>query len=164
LDENPGQSLDAANTGAGPAGFISRFVSNWLRGIPRSGVRSFHVHGGQLNPVTFAEHFCAINNLPPERYTEEVLRRSLYPAARILQPVLGLNPGYFESDVEFVSCVGRIKRLRDFDQEAYAYIQYPKNRTFLRRHLKLRASVGRLQALVHRTLRTGSRQPFSVGS
>ena len=162
MNEDPGQSLDATSPDGGTAGLIRCFVNHWLRGVPLSGARSARAHGVPMYPVTFAEHFCAMNNLPKERYTAAVLRRSLYPAARILQPVLRLKPGYFESDLEFVSCVGRIKRMRDFQLEAYAFIQDPKNCGFLRRTLRLRASVRRLQILVRRTLTEGSRQPFPV--
>ncbi|HEY1849195.1 MAG TPA: hypothetical protein VGG37_08305 [Opitutaceae bacterium] len=77
-------------------------------------------------------------------------------------PLLSLSRGYFASDLDFIAGVGRIRRLRELDLEAHAFIMDPRNRGFLRTSLKLRVSVSRLQRLVRLTLR-GSRQPFPAG-
>jgi hypothetical protein len=112
---------------------------------------------------TFAGKFCSMNDVPAGRYAEAVLRLSLYPAARILKPVLALRAGYFAPDLEFISCVGRIRRMRDLGPETDAYILDPRNRGFLRRTLRLRVSAARLHRLARLTLRTGSAQPFQAG-
>jgi len=112
-----------------------------------------------MSAATFSERFCAEHGLLPEEYMKDVLRRSLYPMARVLQPLLGLKSGYFASDCEFISCVGGISRESDFELEVYAYIQDPMNCGFLRRNLRLRVSATRLHILVRRTLRGASAQP-----
>lgn len=114
----------------------------------------------QIIKGTFSERYCAMHGLPKWEFIDSVLMRSLYPHARLLRPVLRLKPGYFKADLEFISCVGRIKRMRDFDMEAFAYANDPDNHGFLRRTLKLRVSAGRLNGIVWSTLRDGSCQPF----
>lgn len=86
-----------------------------------------------MSAATFAERYCARHYLAPEEYNEAIFRRALYPHARLLTPFAGLTSAYFTADRDFVACVGGIKRMREFDQEALAYVQDPKNRGFLRR-------------------------------
>jgi len=117
-----------------------------------------------MNAVTFAERFCAKHGLAPEEFLEAALGRALYPRVRMLRAVRGLKDAHFASDREFISRVGRIKALHEFELEAYAYTQDFRNGAFLRRTLKLRVSVRRLQALVRRTWREGSGQSFTVAS
>jgi hypothetical protein len=114
-----------------------------------------------MNPPTFAELYCTRHGLAPEDYVKAVFTRALYPHARLLQPILGLFSGYFVADRDFVYCIGRITRMRQFDQEAIAYVQDPNNRGFLRKGLRLRVSVSRMHHLVRATMREGSKQPFS---
>jgi hypothetical protein len=114
-----------------------------------------------MNKQTFAERFCVRHNIPFSQYRDAVLKQSLYPAARLLWPLLNMIPGHFMADREFISNVGSIKRLRDFDIEVFAYINDPNNRGFLRRGLKLRVSAARLNGLLWSTLRDGSDQPFA---
>lgn len=111
---------------------------------------------------SFAERYCAKHGLANWEFVESVLGHSLYVQARILKPILRLIPGYFKADREFIASVGRIKRLRDFDMEAFAYASDPDNRGLFRRALKLRVSAGRLNGLVWSTMRDGSAQPFEV--
>ena len=114
-----------------------------------------------MNAPTFAEWYCAKNGLAPEKFLETVLKRSLYPQARLLRPILSLTSRHYIADRDFVIGVGGIKRMREFDQEALAYVQDPNNRGFLRKGLRLRVSVSRMQHLVRATMREGSKQPFS---
>jgi len=116
-----------------------------------------------MNAATFAERYCARHDLAPEEFMEAVLRRALYPQTRLLRPFMRLTSAHFIADRDFVFCVGRITRMRQFDQEALAYVQDPNNRGFLRKVLRLRVSVSRMQHLVRATLREGSRQP-TLGS
>jgi hypothetical protein len=117
---------------------------------------------GKMTKGSFAEKYCAKHGLESWEFTESVFTRSLYLRARILRPFLRLKPGYFKADREFVGCVGRIRRLRDFDVEAFAYMTDPDNSGFMRRVLKLRVSAGRLNGLVWSTMRDGSEHPFEV--
>lgn len=114
-----------------------------------------------MNKQTFSERFCTRHNIPISKYSEAVLKLSLYPSARVLLPLLRLIPGHFMADREFISNVANIKRLRDFDIEVFAFMNDPNNRGFLRRGLKLRVSAARLNGLLWATLRDGSDQPFA---
>jgi len=103
--------------------------------------------------VTFAEKFCARHNLVPEKYEEVAFKRALYPAARILRPLLMLKTDYLTADREFIRGVGRLTRLGSFQSNVDDYLYHPMNRGFLRRGLKLRVSVSRLSRLVHDAFR-----------
>jgi hypothetical protein len=111
---------------------------------------------------SFAERYCAKHGLADWQFVESALTNSLYVQAKILRPFLRLIPGYFKADREFIASVGRIKRLRDFDMEAFAYVSDPDNRGFLRRTLRLRVSAAKLNGLIWGTMRDGSAQPFEV--
>jgi hypothetical protein len=104
--------------------------------------------GPKMTPVTFAEKFCARHGLAIEKYEAVVLQRALYPAARWLRPVLGLNTNYFAADREFIRGVGRLTRSSSFESEAEDYLYHRNNRGFLRRVFKLRVSAKRLSRLV----------------
>ena len=98
--------------------------------------------------TTFCERFCSQFGVRPDRYERAVFRRSLYPMARVLRPLLALNRRYFDADRELIEGVGRITELAQFGNEAANFGLNPLNRSFVRRKLKLRVSVGRLRRLV----------------
>jgi len=103
--------------------------------------------------ATFCERFCVRFGVPPERYERAVLKRSLYPLARVLRPFLALDREYFVADRVFILEVGRITRLEQFQSEATEYWHDPANATFLRRRLKLRTSARQLRRLVESTFK-----------
>lgn len=107
------------------------------------------------NPLNFAQGYCAREEIAPAKFAEVALRRSLFPAARLLRPLLAMNRNYFNPDREFVLGVGRITRFRDFDGEATDFRMDPNNRGFMRRVLKLRVSVQLLRHMVHDVFREG---------
>jgi len=96
---------------------------------------------------TFAERYSEQHGVAPEGFQEAVFRRSLYPMARLLRPVLDLNPRYFATDRALVAALGLITQMRSFDAESFVYVNDPDNRGFVRRVLRLRISVGRLYLL-----------------
>lgn len=98
--------------------------------------------------MTFSEGFCAKYHVRPEAYEAEVMKRSLYPAARVVRGFLALIPDYFSADRAFLNAVGRMTRRRDFGLEEIEFVHHPANRGFLRRQLKLRVSARRLHRLV----------------
>lgn len=102
--------------------------------------------------MNFAEKFCARRQVAPKNFEASVLRLALYPAARLLFPLLNLSPGYFAPDREFIRGVGRISRGEAFRYEEQDFSLDPDNRGLLRRGLKLRVSARRLRRLVHETL------------
>jgi hypothetical protein len=114
-----------------------------------------------MKQLTFAEAFCSQHGLSKEEFNEAVFRRSLYPLARLLRPVLALLPGYFIADREFIAGAGHITRMRELDQDAFAFANHPSNRGVLRRVFRLRVSAGKMGSLVRSALREGSKQPFA---
>jgi len=107
----------------------------------------------KMNTATFAEKFCAKHHLPPEKYEKIALRCSLYPAARLLRPVLALKANHFAADHEFIRRVGRLTRLGGFEAEVHEFLYDPNNRGFLRRAFKLRVSARRLRRMVRDAFR-----------
>jgi len=98
---------------------------------------------------SFQDSFCGHFQVPPERYTQEILRRTLTPAARWLSPFLLLaDRDYFSADRDFVHGVGALTRQGDFHAEAQDFRYHPGNRRFLRRALRLRVSAYRLRCVV----------------
>jgi len=130
------------------------------RFAPRNSEDDCAMPGARLIKGTFAERYCSVHGVGNRDFVESAVAHSLYPHARMLRPVLSLIPLYFTADREFVASVGRLKRMRDFDMEVFAYVNDPKNRGFLRRVLRLRVSAGRLNSLMWSTLRDGSSEPF----
>ena len=121
-------------------------LTGWLRSAaPPLGRRSL------MSVPTFAEKFCAENGIAEKDFVRVALTRSLYPAARLLRPVLALKPGYFAADREFISFVGGITRFSDFDHEAAAFSAHPNNSWLLRQKLKLRVSVRRVHSMARVT-------------
>ena len=103
--------------------------------------------------MNFSEKFCATRQVRPEDFEATVLRLTLRPTARLLRPLLDLNPNYFAADREFIRGVGRISRLEDFGSEAEDFANNPYNCDFLHRALRLRVSRRRLRDLVRGTLK-----------
>ncbi len=117
-------------------------------------------------PRTFAELFCERYHLPSESYAREMLRRTLYPRARLVAPALRiLCPGYFDADIDFVRGIGLIRRAQDLGGEVTDFHLHPGNRGFLRRTLKIRVSCRRMSRLVAEVMNPGgSAPPGAVGA
>lgn len=129
-----------------------------------------------MSSPTFAESFCAQNQIHPEQFAREVFKRSLYRRARWVSWLLPLIwRGYFAADFDLIYGVERLRRVRAFAVEADRFNDHPANRGFLRRTLGLRVSTCRLRALVREALprseecaapvsatRTGTIVPFEI--
>jgi len=92
---------------------------------------------------TFAHKFCRHFEVPMERFTAELLRRTLYGHARLL-----LRLGSFDAlspDRDFARSVGRLTRPRDFTAEIREFQLDRRNTRFWRRRARLRVSVRRMQ-------------------
>lgn len=101
----------------------------------------------------FATRFCRQNQIPATSYRAVLLRRSLYPAARWLRPLLKLvDRDHFSADLELIDNLGTLTRGREFLAEAHEFNHHPANRSFLRATLRLRVSIGRIQDIFHDTL------------
>ncbi len=107
-------------------------------------------------PPTFAELFCSQQGVAPGDFNRVVLRRSLYPQARLIARLVeGMEPDFFASDRDLVSAVGALRRARDFPAEVSEFIHHPDNRRPVRRHLKIRLSTSRLKLLFKAALEKG---------
>lgn len=115
--------------------------------IPRAA--PYPAPGVDAMPAHFSELFCRRFHVAPEDYRAALLRRTLYPGARLVRPLLRwLRPNHFSPDHEFIDRLGRIQRWREFAEEAREFSRHPANRQFLRETLCLRVSVGRTQEIV----------------
>lgn len=114
---------------------------------------------------TFRELYCERRGLDPSQFGKEVLRRSLYPHARLVGWLLCcLDRNYFAADRDFIGGAGGLSCRRDFRSEMSEYFYHPGNRGFLRRVLRLRVSAGLLRRCFEEEIDTvDSRHPFDPG-
>ncbi len=96
-------------------------------------------------PETFQTKVCRHFDLPAERYGEWMLRQTLYPHAGWLR----LFPAHdwLAPDRDFIEEAGWQTQWSGFHRAARSYQYHPGNRTFARRHLRLRVSVSRMRDL-----------------
>jgi hypothetical protein len=97
-------------------------------------------HTVESIPVTFAEKFCSGHRISTADFEQEMLRRSLYPAGRLIRFLVGGNSNYFTPDREFIRAVGKLTRLHGFGAEVWAFTVNPENSRPHRLHLKMRVS------------------------
>ena len=115
-----------------------------------------------MKNATFAECFCAKNNIPPEKYTRAVFNRVLYKRTHLLRWLLRLvDPNYFAADFDLILGVEQASRMSDFVLEAERFNNHPANHGWLRRTFCLRVSTNRLRALMRETLPERSRHTRS---
>lgn len=112
----------------------------------------------QITPMkekTFAELYCEQHKISLDEFTRSVLRKTLYPQARFLAPILTfLSKRHFAADVEFAISVGGLRRYREYTIESEGYAHHPENLGFLRATLNLRVSSRLMRRLVRKTLHT----------
>jgi hypothetical protein len=109
-----------------------------------------------LKPM-FAERFCAQHRLAPERCQEEIFRRTLYPRARILAPLVRFfNAKHFAADRDLVQGVAQLRSRDKLADEIAYFRRHPWNRGFWRQTLHLRISVRRMEKLVAATFSGGA--------
>ena len=90
----------------------------------------------------------------------EMLRRTFYPRALVIAPVIRLlSPGFFDADRDFVRGVGLIRRVGDLGDEVTEFHLHPRNRGFLRRALKIRVSCQRVSRVVGEVMNSGGSAP-----
>jgi len=91
--------------------------------------------------ASFAERFCKQYGIPPERYVEEMLNRSLYPQARWFAWLVNfVYSDYFYVDRELIRDLGLLNRVEAMQRQFDEFHYQPVNRRFLRRQLRLRVS------------------------
>lgn len=106
-----------------------------------------------MNSPTFADCFCAKNNIPREEFARSVFNRSLYRRTHFIKWLLPLiDHNYFAADFDLIYSVESLKRKRDFTLESQRFNEHPANRGWLRRTFCLRVSTARLKRLVRETM------------
>lgn len=104
---------------------------------------------------TFSELYCVQNGIDQTRFAQHVLRRTLYPHARLLKPVLDVfRPDHFAADLDLIRAVGLLRRMRDVPAESEEYVHHPANTGMLRHTFRLRTSSARLHRVMRATLHT----------
>jgi len=105
---------------------------------------------------TFSELYCEQNQIGPEAYQASVLKRALYPHARLLAPVIRvLWSDHFAADIDLVRSVAAVRRVRDVHAETDTFSYHPANVGTLRTFFRLRSSSTRLHHIVRETLHAG---------
>ena len=104
----------------------------------------------QPSVKTLRELYLAQRQIEPAHFEEHMLRRALYPHARVL---LGLMSGstrrhYFGIDLEFIRAIGQLRRRRDFRNECSEFMRDPSNRKFARKAWRRRVSGHRTRQMV----------------
>lgn len=112
---------------------------------------------------TFAESYCTRHRLSEDQYARAVLRRALYPQARLLYPLITLTaPDFFAADLELVSTLGRVQTIRHFHEVSVDYRHQLARADFARRNLNLRVSLRRLREIMAETLSARSQSALTA--
>lgn len=99
---------------------------------------------------SFLELYCQCTGLRRSQFVTDVLQRTLYPHARpCLRLLEALDDQHFHPDYEFIEDVSLMRRPGDFSTAMRNFLEHPRNRSFLRRRLRMRISVRRMLALVN---------------
>ncbi len=106
-----------------------------------------------MTEKTFSELYCIQQNIELEEFEIVVLKRGLYPHARLVAPLVKmLWPDYFAADLDFVRSVGRLRRFRDYFHESEEFAHHPANTGTLRLMLNVRVSSRTIRRMVKETL------------
>ena len=98
---------------------------------------------------SYAERYCSLHGLPPERFTDHVFKRSLHAPLRWLWPLIGwMVRSHFEIDRQTVQTIGRFHSRREMSEELIEFSYHPRNRHFMRRVAGQRLSTHRLRRLL----------------
>lgn len=102
--------------------------------------------------LRLGELFCARHGVAPEHCEHEIFRRTLYPWARLVAPILTLlNPQHFVPDYEFVQRTAKLRSRGKLQGEIVNFLEHPWNAGFGRKVLRLRISTRRMKQLVQVT-------------
>jgi len=96
-------------------------------------------------PESFQANFCRHFGIPPDRYGQAVMQRTLYPHARWLRWLSSYNS--FSADRSFIGSVGRMTRRADLPRELMEFGDDARNLPFWRGKARFRVSPARMLAL-----------------
>jgi|ERR1041384_1960738 hypothetical protein len=99
--------------------------------------------------LTFQEAYCRRFNCSNGQYRDHVFKKSLYPHARLVRPVIALFwPDFFEDDFISLAELGSAESRRVFALEIAQYrARTQSDRNVFRKIFRLRISGKRLSAL-----------------
>lgn len=98
---------------------------------------------------SFAQLYAEQTGTPPGEVERQLLRRCLYPHARLLQPILAVvAPGIFAADIDMIHNVAQVTDAYEFTYDARAHRHHPAAGGIARRCFFLRLSTHRLHHLV----------------
>ena len=118
---------------------------------------------------TFAQLYAEQHSLSPRQVERDLLRRCLYPHARLLHDFMtAVAPLHFAADFDLVREVAALTRASECRLEIRTHRYHPAGSGTLRRRFYLRLSTRRLRRLVqttfHRDARTRRRAAKSVAA
>ncbi len=94
---------------------------------------------------TFAERYAEAHGCAPTEFCDRVFWSSLHRPAVALAPLLLLLGNHFAPDRALVAACGRARSLREIHEEIECFWRDPQNTGWLRKRLRIRVSVKRLQ-------------------
>lgn len=114
-----------------------------------------------MTNATFADRYCARHGITRDDYARHLLRRILYPQARLIAPLIELlDSDYFAAEMDFIDDVSGLTEYHEFFGSSVEFAHHPANRGWPRHLLRMRGSSERMRRIVRAELRTGgSRAP-----
>jgi hypothetical protein len=98
--------------------------------------------------MSFVDLYCDKFDCSPEKFEESVFRQCLYPhAVQLVSIISGLNPRYFNADLELIRQVKFLNKADEVSLEIQRFRYHDKRTGGLRRWLKARVSGRRLLTL-----------------
>ena len=95
--------------------------------------------------MSFVDLYCNEFDCSPENFEESVFRQCLFPhAVQLVSIIWGLNPRYFNADLELIRQVKFLNKADEVALEIQRFRHHDKRTGVLRRWLKARVSGRRL--------------------
>ena len=112
---------------------------------------------------TFAQSYCQRHGLADDQFAQAVLRRALYPQARLILPLIeSLAPAYFAADLELIADLGRMRSTRHFRDVSADYRRILARSGFARRSLRVRVSMRQLRDIMADSIGAGVESPITT--
>jgi hypothetical protein len=113
---------------------------------------------------TFRERYCERHGIALDEFERVLVRLSLHWQARLLYGLLALDSEYYSADYELVRSIGDLRSRRGFHNEVAEYHYHPRNRSLLRKVLRMRVSSQRLKKIFDQEMAgVATAPPFSGG-
>lgn len=98
--------------------------------------------------TTFQEKYCAARGCRREEFIPQIFWRALHRHALVLAPVVAtMRRDHFAVDRELIAIAGRVRTLRELDEELRDFRHDARNRHWWRTRVRLRLSTRRLRRI-----------------